>query len=261
VLIDSYRFSGAFDPVTDLDGTLAFWGKQSYDITSSPDIDEWNDESGNNNDPAQTTAVDKPHQTADIINGFDVARFDGVGDFLDAGSPFQAEGQDQLGYGFVLRAVDGQPAISEMYIGAVNSPAQDRPFYLFVGTTGKIIVFYESNDNLGRWASQMQLANGVNIFGLIVWIDKDGDNTIKVGYASGSTFTELADDGVDTGDLTGVTPADLVITDNVYWGARNNAGSDGLHAQIDITEGFIQKGMTQKDFDNWGQRFLDIYNL
>ncbi len=258
--LDRVKSPGEFNPLTGLDGNLAFWGKQSYVVTSSPDIDEWTDESAAGNDATQGTASDKPHETADIINGFSVARFDGSNDFLDSGNTFEAECRDQLGYGMVMQMQDGQPAATEICVGSINASSQDRGVFCFVNTSGLITIFYESNDNLARWLANVALPNGATTFGIVIWIDKTG-GFIKVGKAVGGTFTELADDGIDDGDLSAVTPGDFNITDNPYWGARNNAGTDGFHAQIDLAEGFIQGGMTQDDFDNWGQRFLDVYDL
>lgn len=148
MIIDPFRFSGPFDPLTSLDGTLAFWGKQSYDITSSPDIDTWNDESGNNNDPTQGTAADKPHDEADVINGFSVAEFDGAGDFLDANQTFQTEGRDQLGYGFVCRIVDGQPTSTSILTGARNAGNTERCIHFLFSTAGQINVSFEVDNNI-----------------------------------------------------------------------------------------------------------------
>ena len=260
MIVDPYRFGKEFDPLADLDGGLAFWGKQDYTVTSDPDIDAWIDESAVGVDAIQGTASDKPHKTDAIINGFDVARFDGSNDYLNANQHFQTQCRNQLGYGMVLRAIDGRPSSTEVYCGNKNASSEDRGLYFFVGTDGKINIFYESNDILGRWKANIALPNGAVTFGFIVWIDKTG-GFIKVGKAFGGSFTELADDGVDDGDLSAVTPADYNSTSNPFWGALSSNGSDTNNAQIDITEGFVQGGMTQADFDAWGARFLSVYDL
>lgn len=254
----SYGADGIFNPLTDLDGTLAFWGKQTYVQTAAPLIDEWTDESTNSRDATQAGA-DRPDKIDSVINGFDVIRFDGGNEFLDANESYESSMKDQLGYGLALRIRDGRPASAEAFVAARNNPVIDRGIHLTIDTAGRIEARFRENSNEGFFESDMQLPNGEVDVGIIVWVDKNGDNKVKVGLAQG-TFTQLADNGND-GDLTGVTPADITISESVYWGALNNGGSSMFEANIDIVEGFIQSGMTQKDFDNWGQRFLDVYAL
>ncbi len=256
------RRGDVFDPLTDLQGTLAQWLQRDYVITSTPDIDQINDEAGNF-DATQVTVVRKPHEITDIavLNGFKTCLFDGSNDFLDAGSAFQAPGRDQLGYGWVGRINDGQPASSELAFGTRTNPVTDRHIYPEIQSTGNLKVRFRANNNEGVFRSLFQLANGNNRVGIIVWVDKDGDNRIKVGLAKAGTFIELADDGADDGDLTGVTPANLTIADNLYWGCLNNGGAPVLFSNCNMGEGFVQSGMTQQDFDNWGQRFLEVYGL
>ncbi len=146
-------------------------------------------------------------------------------------------------------------------MGARNAGNTERSIHFLLSTAGQINASFEVDNNIAQLLPDMILANGENIFGAIVWIDKDGDEKIKFGFAQSGSFDEVLDGGGGSPSLAGVTPGNLDISDNVYWGARNDGGSDGTHTQLDIAEVFVQSGMTQADFDAWGARFLSVYDL
>lgn len=252
---------GAFNPLTDLSGTLEFWGKQSYDITSSPDIDEWNDASGNGNDADQGTAAKKPHLVSSGIGSTDVADYDGTDDYMDAGLSYQATFRTNHLIGMVVKLDDGQPAARSVLFG-VKDAGSSNEVRISVETDGTIFVRTEYNNNVSAFISNDSFSNGAqSAIGLLVWHDFTG-GAIKVRLVTAIINAYMAANGVGDGDLSGLTIEDYTSNDNPYFMAQNNqnAAGDERHTAGYLGETFIESSATEADVLNWAQRFQNILN-
>ncbi len=214
---------------------VAHW-KEDVTVTSSPDVDSWNDETSNNNDATQGTAAAKPHLVAGDANGFDTLDFDGADDFLEVSSTLQSTWQTDFMIWKVIKFADGQPAGSEDYFGMGNASLDDA-IVLRLNTDGTLLFFYASdlNDSLAV-TDNVIFSNGDTGYAIILcWADFT-NNQLRIFVNS---KTEEVLDEANNGSTSAVTPANYANVFAPYVGARNDedsivSPSDCLYAELGI---------------------------
>lgn len=82
MIINSYRYASSGDPWTPADITTAAWFDATVGVNdSSGNVDQWDDQSGNNNDLTQTSSA-RPKTGTHTLNGLNVIDFDGSNDSM-----------------------------------------------------------------------------------------------------------------------------------------------------------------------------------
>ena len=153
------------------------------------------------------------------------AYFDGTGDYMDTGRTFQSTFQGSFSISLWVQPTDGQPATSDVLIGAANhaSDAEDS-VYIAISDSGDVAMNHRSND-----------VNGYLVTTYPVFPDGATDWThIAATYtkvAGGNTTYKLYINGYEvvlTNSGSAISEANhaaFATTYNLYIGGNNAAGS------------------------------------
>lgn len=204
----------------------------------------------------QTTPGKKPIMNEGGINGVNSLTSDGIDDCMVWDGDLQALARTNALIAVIVNPSDGQPASIQTIFGAKDAGV-DNEWSCSITTAGKIQVKYESNTNAATWTSDDVLANGSgDPFGLVVWIGDAG--FIRVWKAVSGSYTELASDGVDTGDISGATLGDFTLAQSLYFMAVNNNGTAGQFFSGDVGEIGIQTSATEANAIGWASRLKSL---
>jgi len=144
-----------------------------------------------------------------------------------------------------MKPDDGQPAGLEMMGGTISADSGDI-MLLRHETSGKVLLNYTSNTNVALAETNAAVfADGATSFTHVVFT-LDGSN-IKI-YINGA---EVALDGTNDGDMTGVTMSEYTNAKNLLVGAYNNAAAGPAGWFDGVIDDFriIDRVMTQDEID------------
>ena len=149
-----------------------------------------------------------PYRFAAATNFGNASRdFDGTADYVDLPS-IESTFQSSFSIAFWIKLDDGQAAASQMFFG----PQTDSPITTnanraigFVNASGNVTFSYYADGNQSRNTMENALSDGAQGWVHYVWTVASGGNKV---YING---IEDNYDGIDTGDMTGVTMGNFEI--------------------------------------------------
>ena len=148
--------------------------------------------------------------------------FDGTGDYLDLGNPFQSTMQGSFSVAFWMKPDDGQPSANQVLLGSDNSTDEDA-FFVTLDTAGKIKIDHEAdNDDASYITDAAVYANGAGAYKhIVVTVTKNtSGNTSYIIYVNGSAVA-----GSLTNAVSDTNHANFTSDINFYAGGLNDNGS------------------------------------
>ena len=148
--------------------------------------------------------------------------FDGTGDYLDLGNPFQSTMQGSFSVAFWMKPDDGQPSANQVLLGSDNSADEDA-FFVTLDTAGKIKIDHEAdNDDASYITDAAVYANGAGAYKhIVVTVTKNtSGNTSYIIYVDGSAVA-----GSLTNAVSDTNHANFTSDINFYAGGLNDNGS------------------------------------
>jgi len=234
----------------------SFWYRMDdIVITSSPDIDQFNDKSSSN-DGTQSTASKKAHLIASDINGEDVSGFDGADDSYDPGSDFEATFQSDFALSCVMEIQDGRPPVSSMMLG-IRSASSANQVHCRWNSVGRLEFLYESDGNQTFFQSSSQMADGVQSYQIITWWADFTGGELKVRVDG----VDLAHNGGFDGDTSTTTPANFTGGPNPFIGCQNNNGTEVFFASTNLADLTLYPVSGADDIDDIETYLSDRYSI
>ncbi len=253
--VKTFKPSGAPFSPSDIAG-LALWldasDASSLTITSSPDVDQWDDKSGNGNHVSQGSAALKPH-TGGSINSLNTLIFDGADDYMQnttAGGTLTGT----KGTIFIVNKIGTLDGLANVALCSANT-----------AVANSYIIFGIDRGSPTPNPSIQSQNTGLN------WIYGDTTLTTATPYihrfSSNDTNWVMAVDGVVQGETvgggsdTGIWFGDVASRNNMAVGAivRSTVSNryDGELAEIIVYDGVDLTAQNVTDVetylaDKWG---------
>jgi len=206
MIINSFRFvTGSGAPWTPADITTAAW----YDATTGVSdtagaVDQWDDQSGNNNDLTQTS-TNRPTTNSQTLNGLNVIDFDGVNDSLFHSTSFATQ----------------PTSFAAVFVRDVSGADHT----VFDGISGRNMLRLRSTDVLAVFAGSFVGTDSITTGAILAsGVFDDGSSEIRLNggtAVSGTAGTQDFDGGLRVGASTTGTAqllngkiAEIVITNS-----------------------------------------------
>lgn len=218
------------DPLEQLGAKLHAWYRgDSVTLGTSPDIAEMANLSDNSDVLTQSVAASRPHLVAAAQNGHDAVSHDGSNHFLQMTSAYASALATDWAITMAIKFPDGNPSSNDVMWGVVGSGSANEAFFFITGTGAMQYKYKPGSDPIASYTSNAGLADGELPYDVYTfWADFDGDDKLKYRINQ----VDQVDNGVATGDTSGLNPANYAGTLFPFIGARNSTGTTNFFAEI-----------------------------